>query len=278
MRRGRRGLTLAEAVIALFVLASGFATLFLLFHSGGRYATMAENQSTAVLVAERSMERIRGWSRQVHGPSGSTDFTDWSGCPVAATAHEDPDAPGFFLRCVTASQPLMSPCSLFENLKTSTQRRSMEHSVRRVELHVTWGSRGHQTSLFGGTVEHVLVSLVSLATGDPPANSTTVYPVALSGGSTLAQGDSVTLTPHFDDGHGRNVPDLFFRSIVSPESGSGFGTLLRDDASRTVKLKHAISLGTAPDTYSPGRCEVEAVARYCGREVRARSNQLELSP
>jgi Tfp pilus assembly protein PilV len=70
-------LALTEAIIAVFILAAGFIVTSRLFHQALRYETQISTQQTAVLLAERQMESIRGWSRdfiaklETHLPVGA---------------------------------------------------------------------------------------------------------------------------------------------------------------------------------------------------------------
>lgn len=266
----------------MFVLASSFATLFLLFHSGNRYATMAENQSLGVQVAERTMERLRGWSRKVHGPTGSEPFSDasWSHAPLPAVWTEDPETPGFFVQGVTEFKLIGSPCSNFNDndLRPADKKRNLTQSVRRVEIHVSWGARGHQSRLataVSGGVEHVLVSLIALPTGNPNAATGSV---SLAGSSSLAHNASSTFTPNFSDSQGRPLPDLFFRALITPINGSaGFGTITRDDPNRKATLVHGIDVGGTATVYAPGQCRVDAVARYCGKLIVGSSQDIVLN-
>ncbi len=46
----RRGLTLAEAIVSMFVLLAGVTVMVRLFHTGLRYSTLVDNQSIATVL------------------------------------------------------------------------------------------------------------------------------------------------------------------------------------------------------------------------------------
>ena len=77
----RRGLSLAEAIIAIFLMLSGFVVMGRLLMTGMHYQRLVDNEQNAVFLAESQLEQIRGWSAKNHVPAGSVPFSDWSACP-----------------------------------------------------------------------------------------------------------------------------------------------------------------------------------------------------
>lgn len=274
--RSRAGLSLAEAIIAMFVLLAGFAVVVRLFHTGIRYQNLVDDQSTAVMLAERQMERVRGWSRKVHASPGSAQsFANWAGCP-GTTAFVDPDFPGHSIRVQHTQQTVFSPCSLFETIQPAGERRAIRESVRRVTVTVSWASR-----------EHFLVSLVALPTGRPEADPVTPE-VDLLGSSNLGQGERRTVTPSTSNSDGRELADLFYNYSIQPvagDAGGGNGAVdgPRDGRAGVVRnciydVTPAASGGPLITGYGAGRCVVKAIARYRGRPVQGVSDEIEMQP
>jgi hypothetical protein len=121
-RRRPRGLSLAEAVIAIFILTFGFAVVARLFHAGLAYEAHTDAQQMAALVAESKMEEIRGWNWQVHRPGstvpGACAFSDWTAYPDigAPIFNPSPNAPDFLVGVNSTLREIYSPCTQFESL------------------------------------------------------------------------------------------------------------------------------------------------------------------
>ncbi|MFA7482610.1 MAG: hypothetical protein WC314_19035 [Vulcanimicrobiota bacterium] len=89
---GPKGVLIAEAVIACFLLIFAFLAAASLFDASLRWESSSSNERKAALLAERKMEEIRAAASQV--PSGTTfgDHID----SILALAHDSySDAPGF---------------------------------------------------------------------------------------------------------------------------------------------------------------------------------------
>lgn len=273
IRKSSAGLTLAEAIIAVFVLLAGFVVMTRLFHTGLRYQTIVDNQGIAVMLAERQMERIRGWSRRVHKcPGGAQAFTNWSGCPGDGAPSSDPDFPGHIVEVEHEAHRLPTPCSLFEALYAASQQRVLEHSVRRVKITVRWGSQ-----------RHVLVSLVSMPTGIPDTTTLTLG----AGPTTLPPDGQRTLVMDTRNADGRPLLDLTYRYAIVASNGNeggGFGTTGGPRDGRTGVIRNCI-YGLNPSTgdveitgYGAGKCRVVGIGRYRGIEVRGESAEIEMRP
>lgn len=275
--RTTQGLSLAEAIIAIFVLLAGFSIMTRLFHTGIRYQTLVDNQGIAVMLAERQMERVRGWSRQVHQcPGSSLAFSNWTGYP-GETAFEDPDYPGYEIQAEANPHTVFSPCSLFETIQPAGNRRSLDDSVRRVLVSVRWG-----------TLRHLLVSLVALPIDQSAGLATVSIDVNLSGGTTLGQGERRNLQTTATDSDGRSIPDLFYNYSVRPTlgaNGGGNGVLGGPRHGREAVVRNAIydvtpesSGGPLVTGYGAGECRVRAVARYRGWPIFGESDVLQMQP
>lgn len=264
----RRALTLAEAIVAVFVLMSGVVVLTRLFHTSIRYQTLVDDQLLAAMLAERQLEKIRGWSRQVHRcPGGSQDFADWSGCPGAAASFQDSEFPSFRLEVSHQAQVLYSPCSLFEELYPASEQRRISSSVRRVLVKVSWGARS----------EHRLVSLVALPTGEPGSVTVTT-----NGTTTVNRNDTRNATVTAVNADNRALPDLFYNHLVQPAGGNqggGFAAIGPSRDGRVGALRHCIyDVGSTVVGYGIGQCSLRALARYRGRPLGGSSDVLDLLP
>lgn len=268
-----QGLSLAEAIVAIFILLAAFVVMVRLFHTGIRYQAMVDNENIAALLAERQMERIRGWSRRAHGCPGSTHaFSDWTEMP-GLVAFEDPEFPGFEIQAQSTVQVLYSPCSLFEAIQPTTQQRRIEQSLRRVLVRVAWSRR-----------EHLLVSLVGLPTDTSTTRPTVT--VSHTGASSLPPDASRALTTGAVNHDGRPVPDLFYQYVVRPtvgDGGGGQGAVGGPRDGRSAVVRNAIydvtpesSGGPNVMGYGAGNCTVRAVARYRGWELNGESDALQM--
>ena len=58
----KKGYTFLEVLIALTVLLAVCLVLFGMFHASLRYSANIKDESTAAVIAERSIEEIRAWA------------------------------------------------------------------------------------------------------------------------------------------------------------------------------------------------------------------------
>jgi hypothetical protein len=268
-RASPHGLSLAEAIMAIFVLLSGVVVMTRLFHTGLRYQSLVENQSIASMLAERQMERIRGWSRNYHL---AQPFTDWTLCPGLGAPFTDPDFPNFQITVAAVAHSIYSPCSLFETLEDPSDRRQISASVQRVSVQVQWGNG----------LRHDVVSLVAMPTGEPAA--TNPVTVTVGGSSTIPLGAVRPVTVTAINSYGNPIPDLFYNYAVRPgpgDTGGGFGSVDSKRDGRSCVLRHCIYDGDATPNitgYGVGICTLNALANYRGRMIQGSSAALEMQP
>ena len=278
-----RGLTLAEAIVSIFVMLAGVVVMVRLFHTSLRYQTLVDNQSTAVMLAEREMERVRGWSRKNHTSPGATlNFNSFTSDNYPGkVAYQDPDFSGFQIQTTAVSNAIYSPCSLFELLyPTVAERRVIRSSVKKVKVTVSWGWDPYNS----GPLKHELTSLV----GWPTCKSIPPTPVAtatVSGaGSSIPQGGPMPVTVFAVDADGHALGDLFYDYIVQPgigNSGGGFGSVNGDRDGRAATLHNYILSGTIPPVvtgYGVGTCDLRARARYRGIFVEGVKGNIDMLP
>lgn len=277
----RRGLTLAEAIVSIFVMLAGLVVMVRLFHTSLRYQTLVDNQSTAVMLAEREMERIRGWSRRHHtSPGADLNFNNFLGDAYPAkTAYEDSDFPGFQIQSVAVANAIYSPCSLFELLYPAAERRVIRSSARKITVTVTWGWDPYSLA----PLKHELASLVAWPTcrvpPSPPATATVT-----GAGSSIPQGGPLPVTVSALNTDNHVLGDLFYGYIVQPgvgNQGGGFGSVSDERDGRAATLHNYILSGAVPPVvtgYGVGKCDLRARARYRGIIVEGVKTDIDMLP
>ena len=130
----RRGLSLAEAVVAIFLLVAGFSIVAQLFHRAMQYSTRVTLRQQGVAIANRRLEDIRVWSRSHHLPAGNLPMTDWG--PFAVSPVLDP-YDSFFEITTEFSQPVFyNPCTRFELVNPGAPER-VQMTAFRTQVTVT---------------------------------------------------------------------------------------------------------------------------------------------
>lgn len=240
-----------------------------LFHTGLRYQSLVENQSIAAILAERQLERIRGWSRGFHKDQ---PFNDWTTCPGVAAPFVDPDFPNFQITVTAVAHTLYSPCSLFEGLEDPLDQRKIQSSVRKVGVQVQWGSN----------LRHDVVSLVAMPTGEAAAANPVT--ITLGGTTSLPLGALRPVGASALNIYGNPLPDLFYNYTVRPgpgNAGGGYGSVDSRRDGRSSVLRHCIYDADTPPTitgYGVGTCTLHALARYRGKYIEGSSGTLDMQP
>ena len=258
-----RGLSLAEAVVGVFVLLSAFVVLSRLFITGLRYSTLVDNQQTAVFLAESQLEDIRGWSAQTHSPGGATPFSDWTGCPGSPGPVARTGFGGYSIVVNSTVHELLTPCTQWESLYTNpAQRRRMQQSCRRVRVTVSWADRTFQ-----------LESLVAA----PMAAASTVVSVDVtpSGSSSIPQ-DTQSAFSATAQGPSGALPDVMWVWYLY---GVGDGTLQVDRDGAGARLGHYLLDAASPPAvtgYGTGPCVMRAIGRVRGKHVYGDSGAIDL--
>lgn len=268
--KARRGLSLVESIISIFLMVAGFLIMAQLYHSALQYQSMVNDRTNAVTLAEKQMESVRAWSRQVHrSPGGTKAFTDWSGCPGVPTAPADDAFPGYTVSTTTVAQTLYSPCSQFETRNSPpfalTQQRRLTESSRLVTVTVSWGSR--QLSI---------VSLVTIPTGELAAAS----PLKVSNGGTLPRDGSKLTVANTTNQDNRLLHDVTYvwQTTYDVDDANGYTDINRDGRSLNIYnfLYAAIpdpdNATPPPHMYAPGNLTLEAIGRYRGRKIQGVAN------
>jgi hypothetical protein len=267
--------------VAIFVMLAGVVVMVRLFHTSLRYQTLVDNQSTAVMLAEREMERVRGWSRKNHtSPSAALDFNNFlTDNYPGKTAYQDPDHPGFQIQSVAIANAIYSPCSLFELLYPAAERRVMRSAACKIKVTVRWGWDPYNSA----PLKHELTSLVAWPTckvpPSPPAN-----PTVTGAGSSIPQGGPMSVTVSAINTDSQALGDLFYEYIVQPgegNQGGGFGSVSESRDGRAAVLHNYILSGAVPPVvtgYGVGKCNLRARARYRGYIVEGVKTDIDMLP
>ena len=206
----RRGLSLTEAIIAIFIIVYCVLTVFQLLHMGVDMDGKAERSLTAALVSEKQLARVRLWA------SNTTNFTsDWStATPPIVGAYLDNDFPQYNVTIAATNLTVYSPCTQTEQnwVGPPDERRAMTSSFKKVCITVSWDpsvptSQVQIASLVGAPTQ-VGVSIAATLGGASPSS---VHQNATVDFSNITALDS-TNTP---------IPDVFFTWTQSPTTSTG---------------------------------------------------------
>lgn len=258
-----RGVTLAETIMAIFVLTLAIAFAGQLVQTGLRHQARSERRVMAVQLARKKLTLLRAWART--RTSGSYYHFDESPAAwVAQVSSPDSEYPDFAVVARVAPEVLYSPCSTMEApyVPLGTAR-VMSESAKKVKISVA------DPSDPGWTAD--LISLVC----DPTRNlidtdavrliATSVIPPNLApAGSNLnspAAGSTVDMRAEALYPDGRPVPDLFFDWYIVPLGGTGTLRTARDG--RTCTFINGVSTGLANVT-TEGKSVVAVHGSYRG--------------
>ena len=150
-RFGSGGISLAEAIVACFVMTAALVVSAALYNSALNHSVRIDRMHRAAQVVDRRIEEIRAWSREQHGTNGPEEFTDgWEAFDDQVTT--DPDYPEFEITTRIIEQDLYSPSSAFEDKSFAAQadetvpkdlkdeQRKLNDSSYRIEVEGRWGS------------------------------------------------------------------------------------------------------------------------------------------
>lgn len=284
MLRRARGVSLAEAIIACFVLVGALVVSGSIFHTALRYSVRIDQRFVASRVAERRLEEIKSWSRNVHGTNGTLEFNEgWAA--YEGVEVEDPDNPGYLVRTeVTHNTPFFSPSTAFEsgNVLFASQEdttsdvlesRVIDSSIKQVTATARWGD---------SPTERVSVtSLVAEPNKDygfDEENADDAITITLDNGApvptTLAMNQEITLLAELEDANGVKVRRPAIQWYIDPDS-TGDGTMnTRPRNPDLVRFQNVVLVNTDPNNPSAvipvhggGQVRIAARARLGGVDV-----------
>lgn len=252
-------MSLAETMIALFLLAGVVLVLVSLLHSLLRYGRQVELQTLAALAADRRLEQIRQWARQ---KSGNTYQFENLVTTYGSVVTNDPDFAQLQLTTSARWHPLDLPGSWLEQGQSDKQR--LDRSAVLVRVVVTWGNSRSLTA--------------STLIGAPARRADPVLSITqVNGGNPLAANAPAVFQATARDADGQNLPDLTYHWYVRPEGGNASIALeLRN--TRQARLTNRVRWPDGVFRPAPGPCRVEARAVYRGTELVGTSAPITMSP
>lgn len=253
----RRGLSVAETVVAMFILVAAMLVLITLFHAGLRQTTRVKAQAIAANLARNRVEQLRGWANAPAG--GGFNYDDWS--PYADVTVTDPAFPEYQVRIRSLGHRLYSPCSLFESEQTDPVYGN--DLAQRVEVTVSWDDQNLRLTTLVGAPRRLW--------GSPALSVTPNSAGPLSPGTSVdfsVQGLRAGNTP---------IPGLVYQWYVEPQTGNGTILPTRRDGS-TARFTHQVLSPTGAALSAPGTCLVHVRAVYGGEEKDVVVGPILLSP
>lgn len=252
----KAGLSLAETVVASFLLLAGFLVVARLFHTSIYYQGWVDSVTLSTGVGEETLESVRAWAQNpnnfdnleaIYGPQNF----ERDGMKVSVLA--------------SAAVPMATPCNEMEQAYPAAQQRVLRSSYKRVQVTV----QGRRDTM----------QLYTLL-GAPPRTLRAVNPmVVVTNTTNLAQGASASLACAVYDNTGAEIPDIFFSWSSEPISGRGELTnLSRDGLSGNFTHQMMMTDGTMGYSPAGSQCQVAAGALYCGQELTVLSAALDLGP
>jgi Tfp pilus assembly protein PilV len=246
----KRGFSLAETVVALFVLASSVLVVVTLFDSSLREHRRAEKLARAVMLADRITDRIRAFARD---PAlFATGWGAYNGVTWSET-----DEPQFTIRtdCIPAGREIMSPCQSIEDMHAPAQRK-LSSTLVPVRIRVSWegGGPSREVTVVTEVAEprRQAQTLVINRVGGPPDP---VPPLGV-----------VEYEAQLRDSGGAEIKDVTFSWEVVGVTGNATPapSLSTRDGRRQAVKHHFYDPRTQTLIPRPGLCRVTARARYLG--------------
>jgi len=237
-----RGVSLMEAVVAIFILAGGSLACFTLLIQAFRYQFGSESTNSAVLLAERTLGAIRSWA--THPDHFDSDWSVYAHQSVQLA-----EFPGLEARVSVGD--------------LEDTHANVKGTARVVEVVVMRNSRR-------------VVAMTGLMTSPPrrPRATDALQVRPLSPAASLGADQVVEYRAALYDVNDRPIPGVSFefsQQGLAPTPGAGSLNLQLPDG---VKLTHALS----PSGHDPGQLQVLARARYRGSYYQGTSDPLELLP
>jgi len=262
-----RGLSLVEAIIAIYLLLCAFMVVINLFHTAMRYGAGIDRPIYATVIAGRKLEEIRRWA-WTPAAKGYNFHGDWSA--VTVSSRPDDENPEYYVTVRTAASGLLSPCSSFESAYPEAERKSMDASAKKVKVTVSW-SPGDASKA---------VSLVSVIR-EPSREFRSTSPIVVTPvgtvPSSVSQDGTVSFTVKAYDSQDVALEDLVFRWYVEPMTGNG--TLVAQAHNgTTATFAHKVLMPNNVWGHAPGQCKMKVRAVYRGVEQWGETPVMELAP
>jgi len=257
----RKGLSLAETVVASFLLLIGFLVVARLFHTSLRYQEWIDSVNLATVVGEETLESVRAWAQQ------PANFLTLETTYNPQVLQRD----GMQVEIQAGPAVTMaSPSNEMEQAFPLNQRRLMKKSFKPVQVTVVW--------------QRDRIVLHSLL-GDPPHEPRVGNPVTvnIAGTNPRAKDSRSLMSASLYDTSNNEIPDVFFHWSQEPIDGRGaLENIYRDGTGGEFvhkMMKPDGTYGYAPPVGGlPARCQIGCGVLYRGREITQLSNVVELAP
>lgn len=254
---GRRGLSLLETLIAIFIITFAVLEMAALFRSALDGAKRANKVAIATNLANKRMEEIVYWA------SYDNHFANWG--PVDGAQASDSLYPDFVVSSDSEAVTQYSPCSLTEQRFPAGQQRTLSKAARSVRVRVTWAPNESRNK-----VElYTMVGAPPVVLDEVDVNEAIPNPIS-------PFGSSHNLTVYGLDEDGNKIPDLFFDWSLS--AGTGNAELLPARDGRSAILRdQAYNPGTESYEPAPGNATLRVRATYLGL-TKNRNRRIVLGP
>lgn len=249
----RKGLTLLETVLALFVLAGSCLGAVMTLNQVVRYRQIGQYRLEAALVARGRLEALQNWAADSAHFYGS-----WAG---QLGQFSDPDHPNFTVEVRRGSpRAVFSPARMVE--ETVTFPRNLNQSAYPVAVEA-WLNSSNRTRV---TLNSLIAAPNPLASGQ----NLTLQITQVGGASPLVGLTEAEFDVNASLPGGTPAETMFYWTILPLD---GNGTVLDDTLSRDgtrIKLKNAIRLpATGSWQVWPGQVGLKASTRFHGKTYSA---------
>ena len=256
-----RGVSLVEAVIALFILS--FCALSVLSLTQTGFLAQKRNQeiARANLVIQSVIADMRLWAENIDNYQGDWGLYNRTFSPVGF--------PGYQVRVRSEAdgRPIDSPCAELESQwePTTRGRRIMPDAVIPVELTVFWSDDPRD-------------SMTVLTYVGEPKRDVSAVTFLVDGPSRVSLGmDQVSeYRVSAKDGNGRPLDNLMFQWIPDVRYVSTTEGATRDGRYFEVVRDQIVTLPDVPAPKPPAVSPVTCFARYRGNYLKAPVQGLEL--
>jgi type II secretory pathway pseudopilin PulG len=248
--KGRSGVTLLEAVVALMILSGATLSVLTLFHLGLRHQTQSSQRVLAVSLAEQRIEELRHRART---PAGFRQLRSFS-----QVYTPDSERPKFRVATRVNEEEIHSPCSAFDQLDDP---RLIDASALRLTTYVVWNPNTPGVRLTALVTEPRLEHS-NVRWNDIPAS--------------LAKDQDVRVSADLLDLSEQPIPGVKFQFWIKPRTSTA--TLRRARDGRQLNVVNRIDPVDAADLvhYPGGGVILTARARYFGQVLSADSAEIEL--
>jgi Tfp pilus assembly protein PilE len=253
----RRGYSLLEVVIALFLL--GTSTLFVvnIFHVALQRSRSSEAQTTARLLVEQKWSELRAWAADNYIEEASLSSIDGE---VTQSAEHS----GFEVKVSATPWILHSPSKEFEMARAEEERRTIEDCVASVEVTATWS--GAQ-----GKGAYTLTGLLPAA-----YRAVDTIDVKILGSAVVGQDGTTELEAVALDAEGNPVKGVSFGWWVSPSTGNG--TITPRVPNNIADLQHRVTLLDGTIRHSDGLVKVGVATRTGDKVVSNEDTEVTFVP